>query len=152
MKRITFFSLALICACGGNDEISIDASADQTTDTPQASDAPNDVVGTDAGGTDATLDSPSKDVIVVDVVPDKIVIDAPVDAITTSCANNNQCPLNDFCNKGTGNCNGTGKCTLVPQFCNQLYNPVCGCDKKTYTNECYAGQASVSVAYAGVCE
>jgi hypothetical protein len=45
-----------------------------------------------------------------------------------------------------------GACTPKPQACAALYQPVCGCDNKTYGNACAAAAAGVSVARAGDCE
>ena len=98
----------------------------------------SDATTTDTITNDAVTDAPIVDVITVDV--------------KNGCVDNNGCSTNDFCDKGTANCNGVGKCTPIPQFCPQIVNPVCGCDKKTYNNSCYANKGLTSVAYSGTCE
>ena len=45
----------------------------------------------------------------------------------------------------------TGVCRPRPEVCAEIYAPVCGCDDRTYGNECDAHRAGVSVASDGEC-
>jgi len=67
------------------------------------------------------------------------------------CQSNNDCAFTDYCARSTGDCAGTGACTLRPEQCLPVYIPVCGCDGVTYGNSCEAAVAGVSVDYDGVC-
>jgi Pacifastin inhibitor (LCMII)/Kazal-type serine protease inhibitor domain len=51
-----------------------------------------------------------------------------------------------------GAADATGVCETKPEVCPEIYQPVCGCDDKTYGNACEAAMAGVSVAKSGECE
>jgi len=38
-----------------------------------------------------------------------------------------------------------GTCQKRPAICNDLYSPVCGCDRRVYPNECYAHRAGADL-------
>jgi hypothetical protein len=64
------------------------------------------------------------------------------------------CDGGAFCDKPAGACgvaDGMGKCAAVPQVCNLLSRPVCGCDGKTYGNDCARRIARVSKNHDGRC-
>jgi Kazal-type serine protease inhibitor domain len=46
----------------------------------------------------------------------------------------------------------TGVCKAVPEVCDDIYAPVCGCDSQTYSSDCTANGAGVAVASLGACE
>jgi hypothetical protein len=69
-----------------------------------------------------------------------------------ACEFDDDCPAGMFCQKDEGDCDGFGTCATPPQFCFEIYAPVCGCDDNTYANACFAAAASMNVAYEGECE
>jgi hypothetical protein len=50
---------------------------------------------------------------------------------------------------GAGDMSGT--CQNRPRFCTLQFDPVCGCDGKTYSNACSAAAAGISIIHDGEC-
>ncbi len=68
------------------------------------------------------------------------------------CTQNLDCNINQFCEFSS--CGfGQGTCVSMPQICplDLIYAPVCGCDGKTYANDCLRKKAKVTKAHDGAC-
>lgn len=64
------------------------------------------------------------------------------------------CAQGQYCRIPDGQCHLTGvwgTCTDVPEVCLSVQSPVCGCDGKTYENDCELQIAMMSLDYQGAC-
>ncbi len=60
-----------------------------------------------------------------------------------------------WCRHPEGQCSMTdvaGTCEKMPDFCMRVSRPVCGCNGKTYPNECELRKAKAQFDHAGACK
>lgn len=65
-----------------------------------------------------------------------------------------RCDKGLWCEPPPGRCSGRhvrGKCVDPPGFCSMIYQPVCGCDGKTYSNDCVRRSERVGKRRDGAC-
>jgi hypothetical protein len=67
---------------------------------------------------------------------------------------NLSCDARMWCQNPAGRCSTPdtmGKCAVVPTLCPRIFRPVCGCDGKTYANDCLRQHARAQLNHAGIC-
>jgi len=68
------------------------------------------------------------------------------------CWSNADCLEDEYCAKAAGHCDDMGTCELQYDVCLMIWDPVCGCDGRTYSNAGCAAVAGVNVDYPGPCQ
>lgn len=65
------------------------------------------------------------------------------------------CKKDEWCDYPDGSACGAadqqGTCQPRPEVCTKIYQPVCGCDGRTYGNACEAHENGVDVSKEGEC-
>jgi hypothetical protein len=61
------------------------------------------------------------------------------------------CTSAQFCEVNSCTAPTSGACVTVPELCTMDVNPVCGCNGKTYSNDCARKGAKVSKSHDGKC-
>ena len=74
------------------------------------------------------------------------------DIIWDNCSETHECEIEEMCIKSIGDCYGWGHCEAIPETCDDVYEPVCGCDDVTYSNICEAQKLLRNVKHSGECE
>jgi hypothetical protein len=99
---------------------------------------------------DFIYDESNSDIILEGLTPDPGIVD--VDDTTVCTLGGNECATSQYCFFTEGDCGQSpGVCLSVPEACTLIYSPVCGCDGKTYGNDCEAAANRVSVKAMGAC-
>jgi hypothetical protein len=73
---------------------------------------------------------------------------------SSGCSSNADCASDEYCGFDSADqcgASGQGVCNTRAQACPQHYDPVCGCDGRTFGNSCMASSHGASVAHDGAC-
>jgi hypothetical protein len=65
------------------------------------------------------------------------------------------CPADQWCDLRPGMCKGAdadGVCIVRPAVCTTEIAPVCGCDARTYNNDCERQRAGIQKNHDGACD
>jgi hypothetical protein len=68
-------------------------------------------------------------------------------------SSNVTCDAGLWCEPAAGSCNATaaGHCVKVPQVCTEVFKPVCGCNGRTYPNDCHRRMDKQPKRHDGPC-
>ena len=65
-----------------------------------------------------------------------------------------RCAPGNYCDWPANRCAAAdvqGRCVRVPEVCTEVYQPVCGCNGQTYSNDCARLRARAQKAHDGAC-
>jgi len=162
MAALGVVAVGCVASCGGSGDDTLDGSTDATT-SDQESDAKSEAsvdTGADVAkdvAADTTTDAIDESTQDASSDATDASADSPSESSVDAgdgggCSSNSDCSLTDYCEKGNGNCGGTGTCVMRPTVCNNIAMPTCGCNKTTYANPCFCHAAGQTVDYIGACE
>jgi hypothetical protein len=82
---------------------------------------------------------------------------APAANLDEACGGKDAITCNSalWCQKAEGQCTAAeapGKCDKAPAFCMRVSRPVCGCNGKTYANDCERQRVRVQLDHVGACK
>ena len=135
---------SLVTGCGDSDGETAGAPAALGTEPPAAS------LASEAGADPAASDGGP--MIAEDAATVADAADAGADAAAE--AGPVECTASESRLYPIGACgedDRVGECTPKPALCSGAWNPVCGCNGKTYANVCKATQVGVSLRTLGTC-
>lgn len=127
MKRCFLLSMPLalvVSACGASQGVS-----------PSMPTPPVEEVGSEAPGVAAASEG-----------------EACGGEANVSCADGLVCDMNETDGQSCGAEGRSGRCVQKPEMCAEFFDPVCGCDGKTYSNDCHRLMADVARDRKGACE
>jgi len=127
--------------CSDEDSPSQLIAPDSSAADAEAMDASS---GSDASAPDGSDDA---------AVDDAAVDDAAVDATGPgACGVTLACGASEFCDyTGEFMCGGAGACRPRPDVCAGIFEPVCGCNGRDYSNVCAANADGTDAASMGMC-
>lgn len=153
MERLALFlffvTLYLCGACENSTMKLVDADHAALTDEGGGTD------GADTG--DITDEIPDEDAVISDeILPDGILPDEDgllPDGDAQFCVGYAaDCGAGFYCLTEIGDCQGLGVCTPVwTGECPLMLAPVCGCNDKSYTSDCYAAASGMALSHNGKC-
>jgi len=142
-------TLALGC---GDEEPTLPPAPDATVEDARVVDAdpPMDGMVPDASPGDSSAgDSSAGD----SSAGDSSIVDASrPDARPGSCGAMGRCGPREFCDyRMEFMCGGPATCRPRPEACAEIFDPVCGCDGRDYSNVCDANSQGTDAASRGMC-